>query len=616
MCGIAGAFRFDGPADTAHVEAMAASMEHRGPDSKRTVALADGVLCARRLAIVDVEGGENPLPDSDERVWIAHNGEVYNHGPLRNELQGRGAVFATATDTEVAAHLWADLPRDSLSRLQGMFALAIYDVERRSLTLVRDRLGQKPLYYTWAPDGTLLFASELKGLLSHPGVSRNLRPEALDELLLFEYVPAPGTLYEGIHKLEAGTCLEANASGWHIKRWWEPPIPGAELDEFSPGHASERIRASLQIAVFSRMVAEVPVAYLLSGGIDSTSVTALAARRRGETLDTFSVVFNEPSFDESKPAALAARLLGCRHTEIPFVAADLAGVLESLEGSLCEPLLDGSLPATWWLSRAVREAGFKVALSGDGADEHFGGYPTYAAHRIAGPVSRSHRLISSLAEKLPASTDNLSPAYLAQRFGQGLAHPLPRRNQVWLGAFLPEELSALTGRPPQPWSVVDRWGEKVRDASPVAQAMYLDQRLYLAEGVLQKVDRASMAHGLEVRSPFCHHELVELAARMPPRAHTRGRGTKTLLRRAVADLLPKELVERPKKGFGTPLGPWLAGPCTGLLDDLPERLSGFLEGAPVRALISAHRDGEQDHRRRLWSLLVLSRWIHGPWGPG
>jgi len=574
------------------------------------------MMCARRLAIVDVEGGENPISENQQRTWVALNGEIYNHVPLRREQVGRGAHFATATDTEVAAHLLSEFPDASLARFNGMFAMAVYNVQARSLRLVRDRLGQKPLYYTFLPDSTLLFASELKGLLVHPQVARTLSASGLHEYLCFEYVPAPNTIYEGIYKLEAGTELIADRNGWKTRRWWTPPIPGSEPEFDHPQHATERIRTSLEMAVLERMRAEVPVAYLLSGGIDSTAVAAMAAKRSKEPLNTFSVVFDEPSFDESGPASRAAQHIGSNHTEVSFRAEQLQHVLEDIAASLCEPIGDGSLPSMWMLARSVRESGFKVALSGDGADEHFGGYPTYTAHKLARAAKPGRGLIRALSSRLPSSTDNLSTPYLARRFSEGLDHPLHRRNQVWLGAFLPEEISRLTGHQESPWNTVDQWAEGLSSLqNPVAKAMFLDQRLYLAEGVLQKVDRASMAHSLEVRSPFLDHNLVELAAHMPTSAHLKKTHTKVPLRKAVADLLPTSLVNRPKKGFGTPIGPWLAGPQSGLLNALPDLLEGLLEPQPVRTLIQEHQQGAQDHRRRLWSLLILSRWWRGPWGP-
>jgi len=617
VCGIAGAFRFEGPPDRAAVPAMVRALGHRGPDEEHLLALPDGAMGTRRLAIIDLEGGRQPLIDGDRRLALAMNGEVYNHESLRRMFEANGARFGTASDTEAAACAIATSGIErGLSLLDGQFAIAAYDLARRTLHLARDRIGQKPLYWTRIEDGTLLFASELKGLLAHPGVRRRVDPRAVEQLLLFEYVPAPRTIYQGVYKLEPGCVLTASADGQSIRRWWTPPLVGADRANIARERFEKSIWMAVQVAVKARVVAaDVPVGCLLSGGIDSSTVAALAARFT-ERLRTFSMGFDEPSFDESGPAEAMAAHLGSEHTRLRFSSGELDGVLGALERGMCEPLADGSLPSTWLLCQGVRDAGFKAVLSGDGADEHFGGYPTYRAHRLAGPAAAAGGLLRRAAARLPASTENLSVGFRARRFAAGLGHPLARRNQIWLGAFLPEELPALLGRSIQPWAEVDAHGARAAAiGDPAEQAMYLDQRLYLGEGVLAKVDRASMLASVEVRSPFMDHRLAEMAAQLPAGSFIAGGRTKLLLRRSVAHLLPPALVERPKKGFGTPLGPWLRGPCGHLLDDLPERLEGVCAPAPVRALVAEHRGGHRDHRRRLWSLIVLSRWWSGPWGP-
>jgi len=618
MCGIAGVMRFTEPADRSPVGAMVRALSHRGPDDEHVVTVPDGALGARRLSVVDLDGGRQPREDTGGRVVVAMNGEIYNHGPLRNELEARGASFATVSDTEVAAWLFAERdPELALDRLDGQFAFAVYDRRARRLILARDRLGQKPLYWTKLDDGTLVFGSELKAVLTHPGVRREVDPASLEQLLLFEYVPAPRTIYRNIHKLEAGTLLMADASGERTERWWTPPLVGADRAVAGRDRYAVSVRTALGIAVKQRQIADVPIAYLLSGGIDSSAVVGLAAPRSKTPLRTFALVTDEPSFDESAPARLMADHIGAEHSEVHFPPSELPRVLDALTAGMCEPLADGSLPSTWLLAEAVRDAGFKVALTGDGADEHFGGYPTYFAHRLAGAVSPGRRLLRRAAARVPASTSNLSKGSLARRFTAGLSWPLPRRNQVWLGAFLPEELPALLGRPAGAcWDVVDRWGAvsaPIRD--PAERAMFLDQRLYLAEGVLAKADRAAMLNSLELRSPFLDHRLAELAAALPGGSYVRPGRTKILLRAAVADLLPPALRDRPKKGFGTPLGPWLKGPGRHLLSDLPDHLDGVVSAEVVRALIQEHLDGRRDHRRRLWTLIVLARWWRGPWGP-
>lgn len=618
MCGIAGRVGPAplGPEDLRWLEAALAALAARGPDDAHRVALGQAALGTRRLAIVDPEGGRQPL--RGERVWVALNGQIYNHHSLRRELAAQGRRFATSSDTEVVAALVEERGVDAaLERLDGMFALAVWDPQAQALTLARDRLGQKPLYW-WQDGERLSFGSELKALLVDPALPRTPDETALGQLLLFEYIPAPRTIYRGVNKLEAGTRLRWEAGRVSLRRWWEPPLPGVQTTRIAAERWAGSVLNSLQAAVHQRAQCEQPVALLVSGGIDSSAVAALAARFLPSPARTFSVGFDEPSFDESQHAAALARHLGAQHTALRFGPERLEQALGALTAGLCEPLADGSLPSMWLLSQGVKAAGFRVALSGDGADEHFGGYPTYLAHPLAERLAAAGPLARRLAARLPSSTQNLAPTTLARRFGEGLGLPLARRNQVWLGAFLPEELPGLLGAAPAGlWDVVDAWGALGQACpDPASRAMYLDQRLYLGEGVLAKVDRASMMHGLEVRSPFLCHRLVTLSAAIPPELHLRRGQTKALLRQAVAGLLPPELLGRAKKGFGTPLGPWLAGPCAGLLDGLDHALQGVVEPARVRALVQEHRAGVQDHRRRLWTLLLLSRWWRGPWGPG
>jgi len=616
VCGIAGAFRFDGSPLNIELSKMLSAIAYRGPDAQRIEKFHDGFMGANRLAIVDVEGGKNPIADETKRYWVALNGEIYNHGPLRKELSARGACFETATDTEVVARLFLEQPETALDRLRGMFAMAIYDSSERKLLLVRDRLGQKPLYWTRTTDGTFLYASELSGLLVQKQVPRNINHNALSQLLLSEYIAAPDTIYEGIHKLEAGTALEIDASGIRVRRWWNPPIPGVESDGRSVHHLSEAVWGAFQISVLHRMEAEVPLGYLLSGGLDSSAVCAMAAEKSKTPLRSFSMGFTEKSFDESSHAEQVAKHLGTDHTTLHFPSSELNRVLEHMRQHMSEPLTDGGYPAMWFLCEQVSNAGLKVVLSGDGADEHFGGYPTYFAHSMARLAQPAHGFLSKVVKGLPASTDNLSRAYLARRFVAGTNLPIARRNQVWLGAFLPSEIGGMLYQDTDPWAACDRWAQIASQAPQAGlQAMFVDQRLYLAEGVLQKVDRASMAHGLEVRSPFLDHEFIDLAGRLPPKALWRGRQSKVLMRQMLKGKLPEAILKRPKKGFGTPLAAWLKGPLAPMLQDLSEQLDGLVRPEFVNRLVQEHSTGHRDHRRRLWTLLVLSRWRNGPWGP-
>lgn len=627
MCGIAGVFhpRTLSPDCRAAAPRMTRALAARGPDDHRVEELGGSapfaVLGTQRLAIMDPAGNVQPVADPQSgRFWVAMNGEIYNHRRLRGELTGFDVAFRSEGDTEVVAGMVARQGVDgALPRFRGQFALAVVDTAERRLFLARDRMGQKPLYWTRLGDGSVAFASELKGLLQHPGVRRELDPVAVQQLLLFEYVPTPRSIWRGVHKLEPGSCLIADADGVRSERFWTPPVPKGP-DQGSLKKWATSLHGSLQVATLHRMRADVPVGYLLSGGIDSSTVCALAAARSEVPLRTFSVKVDAPGFDESSHARLVAEHLGTEHTELRLGPEDLPGLLEATAASMDEPLADSSLVATWRLMAGVRAAGLTCVLSGDGADESLAGYPTYTAHLLArAPVlSGARGMLRAFARRMPTSHEGVSRDYMLRRFTEGLGLPWQRRHQVWMGAWLPEELGVSAAGEHPAWAEVDahaRAAEAAPGADIVARAMYLDQRLYLSDGVLVKVDRASMAHGLEVRSPFLDHPTVELCADIPAPFKLKGRESKIVLKRAMAEALPAGILSRSKQGFGTPVGPWLMDPRSGLLDDLPRALADHLDPALLEGVIAEHRSGRVDHRRRLWSALVLARWLEGPWGP-
>lgn len=619
MCGIAGLVRFGGPMEAPRIQPMLQALHHRGPDDRGHWSDEQAVLGATRLAIVDPENGQQPVRMGP--VVGVMNGQLYNHIPLRKELDARGQTHHSLCDTEVMVGLAAEvgLPK-ALERMDGMFALAVWDSRGGGvLHLARDRVGQKPLYWTQLANGDLAFASELKGLLVLDGVQRTLDPVALQQLLLFEFIPAPRSIYTGIHKLEPGTWLRADAGGVRIARWWEPPLPGERRSQF--GSSREKSLVAVHTAVnqaVGRRLPEGAPALLLSGGIDSSVVAHCAAERR-EGLHSFSMGFAAESFDESGPAQHVAEHLKLNHHPLRFEAGQLHETLAELQQGLCEPLGDGSLPSTLRLAKAVSAAGYKVALGGDGADEHFGGYPTYRAHQaLPASALAGSGLFGRLGRRLfPEDGDrNLSFGSKVRRFAEGIGLPWARRNQVWLGAFLPEEIPTLLGTPLQEevWEPVDRWAARVDEIDPAQRAMYLDQRLYLAEGVLQKVDRAAMLAGLEVRAPFVDHHLIALVASLPPHLKLGPRRAKAGLKDAFRKALPPETLRRPKKGFGTPIGPWLRRDARALLRSLPEQLNTLVDPKVLSLLCHSHLSGKADNRRRLWSLLILGGWRDGPWG--
>lgn len=616
MCGITGLYRAEG-VDPSPLPAMVRSLAARGPDDERIVMAGPegrpyAALGARRLAIVDLERGAQPVEDGSGRFLVSMNGEIFNHRSMHKQLSAQGHRFVGAGDTEVLANLLASNPRAPercLERLHGMFAIAAVDRHERSLLLVRDRMGEKPLYWTVLPDGTLAWGSELKALRPIPSLSWREDRRALQFYLLNEYVPAPWTAWQGVHKLEAGTLLKADATGIRVERWWTPPLPrpGAEG---SMTRWAQSLRNGLQLATVQRLEADVEVGCLLSGGLDSSLVTALAQARSRRPLHTFSLSVDFPGFDEGASARLVAAHLGTSHRTARLSAEDLGPTLDRVVAQLDEPLADSSLIATWRLMELVAESGLKAVLSGDGADESFAGYPTCLAHKVAGPGRLLAGPLRSALERRPAAQAGVSRDYMARRFVEGLGRPWARRHQVWMGAWLPEELD-VDG---SVWELVDGWAARAEDSDAVGRALYLDQRLYLAEGVLTKVDRASMAHGVEVRCPFLDHGVVELAADMSSGMKLRGLSTKAVVREVARSLLPAETLARRKQGFGTPVGPWLKGPARSLLAGLPDGLHGLLPADVLTRCIDQHVAGKVDHRRRLWSALVLARWRRGPWG--
>ncbi|MCK6526485.1 asparagine synthase (glutamine-hydrolyzing) [Myxococcota bacterium] len=641
MCGIAGFLTLQA-APLPEAEARAAlramrdSLVPRGPDEGGEW-LAPGVgLGSRRLSIIDVAGSQQPQAGPSGRTRVVYNGEVYNYRDLRAELVSRGHVLRTEGDTETLPHLFEEFGIEGcLERLVGMFAFALHDARDGALYLARDRLGIKPLYWTQA-GGHLLFGSELKALLAHPACPREVDPGALLRYLLFEYVPSPGCIYRGVHKLSPGHYLVARDGHVEVREWWRPTFrkdgqgwKGSPLPPAGDARGwAAAVRADLEAAVDCRLVSEVPIGCLLSGGLDSSAVTAVMARKVPD-LRTFSIAFDEASFDESSWSRKVARHLGTRHTEGRVRAAEVPGALERIGSFLDEPLGDGSLVPTWFLSRLVKENGVTVVLSGDGGDEVFAGYPTYLAHRLARPLgllpAPAIRALARAAGWLPARYENVTFEYKLRRFLEAAARPLPERNNLWLGAFLPEEARGiLAGGPADPGGA-DPFAEArahVLDCDAgdeVERAQYLDMRMYMGDDILVKVDRASMAVSLEVRVPLLDHRLVERACRMPPGLKLRGRSGKWILKEAVRDLLPAAVLDRPKKGFGLPVGPWLRGPLREIAGDLLSpsavRRAGLFDPGAVGRLWDEHQGGRADRRRHLWSLLVFQLWHDGPHGP-
>jgi asparagine synthase (glutamine-hydrolysing) len=621
MCGIAGAVSWTAERatlDEPAIRAMASSMRHRGPDGDGLWRDPHAILAHRRLSIIDLDGGRQPMATADGRLVVTFNGEIYNFQDLRTRLEALGHPFRTRSDTEVILHAYRQWGRACVQELDGMFAFGLWDAERRELLLARDRFGKKPLYY-WqtADEHELVFASTLSALLQHPRAPRELDDGSLAEYLALEYVTAPRTIVAGVHKLPPAHALAASARGVEIFRYWQLRGFGTRAN-IGEREAIDGLTERLQVAVRRRLVSDVPLGVFLSGGIDSSLVTAFAARERPPgAIRTFSVRFTDPSFDESAHARAVAQHLGTTHVEHELGVAEAASIVSNLGDVLDEPIGDGSIVPTYLLSRFVREH-VTVALGGDGGDELFAGYPTYLAHKLAdaaGPLRHLAPAGRFLADLLPVSHDNFSLDFKLKKLFLGLDAPPEIRNYVWLGAMPAAAASELVGSPTIDRDLYAAVRARYREAegSHLERVLYQDIGLYMCHSVLAKVDRASMAASLEVRAPLLDTAFAEYAASLPLDLKLRGRTGKYILKRLAHAYLPAAIVERPKKGFGMPIGRWLREDLRSLaydilLDASSLAAQGRLHRGPVERMLAEHAEGRADHRQRLWTLLVLELW--------
>ncbi len=601
---------------------MTRAMTHRGPDDEGTFVRGIVGLGARRLSIIDLEGGHQPIANEARTAWIVFNGEIYNHRELRLFLEKQGHTFASKTDTEVILHLYEELGDEAVHHLDGIFAFAVWDASARRLLLARDRMGVKPLYYAQVGP-QLIFGSELTGLLQYPGVSRELDLIALNEYLSYEFVPSPRTILRGISKLEPGHLLQWDAVGIRSRRYWN--ISLARSEDRPPVRwrdYAEKLRATLSASVERELVSDVPIGVLLSGGLDSSTIAALAAERYPGRLQTFSLSFEDRSFDESGYARMVAEHLGTDHHELVLTNREAADLVPRLPDILDEPLGDSSIIPTWVLSRFTREH-VKVALGGDGSDELFAGYPTLAAHRLIEYYerlvpwfARAH-IVPAALRFMPVSFDNISLDFKIRRFLDGRGVPLHNRHHRWLGSFTDDDKAGLLSDWVQP-AILDTYAEAYRhdrecDARLLLnRVLYDDLKLYLEGDILFKLDRASMAASLEARVPFLNRDVVDLAATLPLELKLRGLRGKHVLKKAMAGSLPAAVVRRSKKGFNMPVAQMLTSDLKGLVTDYlsPDRIrrAGLFNPASVQKLLDDHLSRKRDNRKQLWTLLVFELW--------
>lgn len=631
MCGICGIAWAD-PKRTSGdrlVRAMADVLTHRGPDGDGYLELPGVALGHRRLSIIDLAGGAQPISNEDESVWVILNGEIYNYQSLRDQLQAAGHQFRTQSDTEVLVHLYEDRGVGMFERLRGMFALAIWDDGRRRLVLARDRLGKKPLVYWHNQDG-LHFASEIKALLVDRDFPRDLDEIALDRYLAYQYVPHPHTIFRAARKLPPAHFAVFENGSLTIDRYWKPDFSVESTR--TERQFIDALRQTLTEATRLRMISDVPLGAFLSGGIDSTIVVGLMSRLANAPVKTFSIGFPVPQFDERAYARQAAAHLGTDHQEF-VVEPKALEIVEKLAWHYDEPFADSSAVPTYYVSKLTR-ASVTVALSGDGGDELFGGYPRYQAARIGGWFDRLPRPIRRMAttavwQRLPAPAHQKSHL---RRFKKLLAHldrqPQDRyrqfvsifddtlRHRLYAQGFADQ----LEGSPAADW--IDRCYLDAPQRDFLTQTMYVDLVSYLPCDLLFKVDIASMANSLECRGPFLDHEVVRLAGEMPVSLKLRGRTTKHILKRAFAEFLPGKLRTRAKMGFGVPIDLWLRRDLVELVRNLVLgnrlRERGWFDASIVAAMVEDHVACRWDHSARLWSLLMLELWARNyldraPW---
>jgi asparagine synthase (glutamine-hydrolysing) len=621
MCGIAGFIARE--ADPAALPRMLREIAHRGPDGEGSWQGTAGpftvALGHRRLAIIDVAGGAQPMANEDGSVVISYNGEVYNFQALRPTLESLGHRFRTRSDTETIVHHYEEHGVEGVAALDGMFAFAIWDGARQRLLLARDRCGIKPLYYAELPGGGLAFASELTALLAHGGVDRALGAEGLASYFFSDYLHPPHTIARAVRKLPPGHTLVWERGHLQAPRaFWQVPAAGPAPTE-SEATLAAALWAGIERAVEAQLVSDVPVGIFLSGGIDSSLVAAAAARRAGRRMKAFSIGFEDGTFDESRYARMVAAELGVEHVTETLREENLLEVVDLALDRLDEPLADPSFIPTFLLARlAARHV--KVVVGGDGGDELWGGYPTYRAHQFAalyGALPRWLRrgVVERAVARLPIDDRYQSLEWKLRRFTGRWDDALVARHLRWMSTVdLPELEAAVPGaRGLRPATLDARLPQGESADDWMNQLLALDFSTYLPGSVLTKVDRASMAHGLEVRPPLLDDALVELAFSLPSRLKVRGGRGKVLLKRAARGKIPDAVIDRPKKGFAIPLAAWLRGPLSARLDaviaESPLWETGLVERATFAAWRDEHRDRRRDRSKPLWALYVLDRWL-------
>lgn len=622
MCGIVGIINGNGSGvDRRVLERMNAAIIHRGPDEDGFYVNANVGLAMRRLSIIDLASGQQPIHNADRTKWLVFNGEIYNYQSLREDLIARGHTLYTKSDTEAVLHLYDEFGVDCLQHLRGMFAFAIWDETDRSLFLARDRVGKKPLLYSHQQNGDIIFGSEFQALLQHPSISREVDSHAIDSYLSYLCVPAPQTAFKQIRKLEPGHWLKWKDGEITTHRYWLPDF--SKKINITEEEAIEETTRILRESTRLRMISEVPLGAFLSGGVDSSTVVALMAQESSTPVKTFSIGFEEQDFSELKYARRVAEHVGAEYHEF-IVRPDALEILPTLVEHYGEPYADSSAIPTYYVSRETRKH-VTVALNGDGGDESFAGYERYMAMEIAEVYRRiPHFLRSAFIEGpvslLPTSEVKKTRVRDLQRFFASANEDRDSRYFRWMSTFKPALKPELytndfahavadqdTSR------FLDQWFERANGSGILDATLLTDQMTYLPNDLLVKVDIASMANSLEARSPFLDHHLIEFAASLPESLKMNRFRTKSLLKKVAARLVPSDVVYRRKMGFGVPIGRWLRGEmkdflCDALLSDKALN-RGIIRGEKIRQYVDEHIEGKFDHSFQVWTLLMLELWF-------
>ena len=621
MCGICGIVALDSRSrvqDSVLLQ-MNETLAHRGPDGEGVYLTPAAGLAMRRLSIIDLQTGDQPIANEEQTIWVVYNGEIYNFKQIRRELERKGHRFRTETDTEVIVHAYEEFGDACVDQFNGMFAFALWDQPRQRLLLVRDRLGIKPLYYCLTPH-YLIFGSELKAVIAHPDAPREIDLVALDQFLTMEYIPGPRTIFKGIHKLPAGHRLILEDGNCRAEQYWNVPYrPVIDNEE----QCVEALRELIDDAVQLRMIADVPLGAFLSGGIDSSSVVAVMSQASEQPVRTFSIGFRDATYNELPYARLVSEHFATDHHE-EVLEPNIAEMTVRLVEHLDEPFGDFSIFPTFLVSEVARKY-VKVVLSGDGGDELFAGYETYVAQRLARyydtwlPALMRQRILPGLMDYVSPRPEKKGLINKTKRFVEGAALAPNLQHTRWM-TFMDRAAKARLYRPvvsaslngDAPETVLDRYFQEAAGRDSLAQQQYVDVKTYLVDDILTKVDRMSMAVSLEARVPLLDHRIVEFALNLPPQMKLTRHTTKSILRRTMAGRVPKEVLEKPKEGFSIPLKHWLRRELRPLMTDLlaPDtiRRRGYFDPDCIGAWMKEHLEQRANHSHRLWGLMVFELW--------